>query len=121
PVFLGLRGGLGRLAQRLGERLAADPDADVVCGTAARTAEPTGDGRLRLTCEPGVVLVDAAVLTVPAFAAAPIVGAASPDAGRDLEGVAYASVAIVTLGYSFDAAPRALDGSGFLVPRADGR
>ena len=97
PVFLGLRGGLARLVDRLVERLD---------GVDIRLGEPLTD------LPPGPVVV-----TVPAYAAAPLL----PAAAADLRAIEYASVATVTLAYPPDALRGPLDGSGFLVPRIDGR
>ena len=100
------------------ERLAASLEgADLRLSTSVRalTAE---DGRWRLTCDPGSdVVVDAVVLTVPTFAAAPLLAGVAGDAARELEQIRYASVVTATLGYRPDALSRPLTGSGFLVPR----
>lgn len=117
PVFLAVAGGMERLV----ERLAASLDgAELRLGTAVRalTAE---EGRWRVACEPGpAVVADAVVLTVPAFAAAPLLADVAPAAGRELEQIRYASVVTATLGYKPEALSRPLTGSGFLVPRAAG-
>ncbi|MCA1692216.1 MAG: protoporphyrinogen oxidase [Actinobacteria bacterium] len=121
PLFLGVRGGLGRLVDRLGERLAG---VDVRTGARVESLLPAGrDGRSwRLDCGPaGAVEADGVVLTLPAFAAAALLGPACPQVVPDLEGITYASVVTATLAYRPDAVPGALDGSGFLVPAVDGR
>jgi oxygen-dependent protoporphyrinogen oxidase len=103
PVFQSVRGGLERLVERLAEA----PGVDV-----------------RLESEVGSVVdldVDAAVLTVPAWSAGSIVRSAAPEAAAQLDAVRYASVVTVTLGYEPAAVGRELVGSGFLVPRVDGR
>ena len=64
---------------------------------------------------------DAVVLAVPASGAAAMVRAASDKAARALAETRYASVAVATLAYRPDDVGRPLDGSGFLVPRVDGR
>ncbi len=98
PVFLGLRGGLQTLVDRLAKEV---------------------DVRLNTPVEPLADLgADAVVLAVPAYAAARLVPA---EAARELEAIEYASVVTVTLAYAPDALPGPLDGSGFLVPRVDGR
>lgn len=96
PVFLGLRRGLGRLVERLVECLD---------GVDIRLASPV--------TSLDALDADAVVLTIPPPAAAPLV----PDASGDLGAIPYASVVTVTLSYP----PMVLDGSGFLVPRVDGR
>ena len=121
PVFLGISGGMARLTDGLARGLADDDGAEVVVDTPVVGIHRTDDGRLRVACDPGVLLVDAVVLTVPAYAAVPIVHGACPDAAAELDTVEYASVAIAALAYEPDAVSRSLDGSGFLVPRVDGR
>ena len=98
PLFLGLRGGLQRLTDRLAQ------DLDVRTGTEI-TALPSG----------------VVVLAVPAPAAAKLVAERSPAAADELDGIRYASVAVATLAYRRGDVGHALDGSGFLVPRVDGR
>ena len=98
PVFLGLRGGLQALVDRLAQ------EVDVRLNT---PVEPLSD-----------LGADRVVLTVPAYAAARLVPA---EAARELAAIEYASVVTVTLAYAPDAFPGPLDGSGFLVPRIDGR
>lgn len=96
PVFLSLAGGLQRLVDRLGEALCER-------GVDVRTGAPVAS----------LPDADAVVLTVPAFAAADLVGG---RAGDELRAVEYASVSLATMTYP---AVR-LDGSGFLVPRPEG-
>ena len=115
PVFLGVAGGLERLVARLGEKM---PTVDVRTGAVVRSIGADGDGWRLSGAE---VHADAVVVTAPAFAAADLVRTECPPAAADLDAVGYASVAVTTLGYRPSAVPRELDGSGFLVPRVDGR
>ena len=106
PLFASLRGGLGRLVERLEERLRAG-GADVTTG--ARIHRAPVDG------------FDATILATPAPVTAGLVAAASPDAAGELRAVDYASVALVVLVYPVEAVGRALPGTGFLVPATEGR
>ena len=117
PVFLAVAGGMERLV----ERLAASLDgAELRLATTARALTAEG-GRWRVVCEPGPdVMADAVVVTVPAFAAAPLLSDAAPAAAEELDGLHYASVVTATLGYRPEALARPLAGSGFLVPRTVG-
>ncbi len=101
PVFLGLRGGLGTLIGRLAERLAG---VDVRLRTTVSSLDDL-DAR-------------AFVCTLPAPAAAQLL---PEPVATELNAIAYASVVTVTLAYPESALARPLDGSGFLVPRIDGR
>lgn len=116
PVFLGVSGGMQRLVERL---VASLEGVDVRLGTAASAL--AGDGRQwRLACQPGPdVEADAVVLTVPAFAAAPVLAAVAPEASAELARIRYASVVTATLAYRPDAVGHPLEGSGFLVPRGE--
>ena len=118
PVFLSVSGGLERLVQRLAQL--ARPDLRLSTDVTAIEIAP--DGTFRLGLSPGGSLVaDAVVLAVPAFAAADVLGQASPEAAAELAAIRYASVVIATLGYRPADVSHPLDGSGFLVPRTEGR
>ena len=119
PLFLSVRGGLGRLVDRLRERL---DGVEVRTGTEARELRRTEPQRWRLSCS-GDSAVDASsvVLTVPAFAAAGLLRAACPEAATQLDSIRYASVATVTFAYRTEDVRQLPDGSGFLVPAVDGR
>ena len=107
PVFASVRGGLGRLVERLTEALTER-------GVDLRTDAPVTDlDGLRRD-------VDAVVLTIPAHVAAPLVAPHSPAAGAELAAINHASVAVVTFAYPDGAVAHPLDGSGFLVPRSHG-
>ena len=106
PVFLSLLGGLGRLAQRLEEALRAG-GAELELGTSV-TALPPPDA-------------DVTVLATPAPAAADLLAGPSPDAAGELRAVDHASVVLAVLCYPAAALPRPLVGTGFLVPRGEGR
>lgn len=118
PVFLSVAGGLERLVERLTASL--EP-AEMRLHTAA-TGLIAEDGRWRLTCRSGPDLTaDAVVLTTPAFAVAPVVAAAAPEAAALLAGIRYASVVTATLAYRREHVPSLPAGSGFLVPRSENR
>jgi oxygen-dependent protoporphyrinogen oxidase len=111
PVFQSVRGGLRRLVARLHDQV------DVRTSTTATPIERDGDGRLRTAG----LTARAAVVTVPAFAAAPLVDLISTAAAAELRAIDYASVAVVTLGYAPSTVAALPDGSGFLVPRTEHR
>jgi len=116
PLFLGLRGGMERLTSTLAAKLdvsLSTPVEAVVRAESGRVAVALGDGA---TAE-----ADAVVLAVPARTAAALVRGASPQAAGVLSAIRYASVAVATLAYRPTDIVHPLDGSGFLVPRVDGR
>ena len=104
PVFLTVGGGLRRLVDTLRARL-------------TRTEVRTGAPVASLDQLDG----DATVLAVPAFAGAALLEERAPDAARALAEIDYASVVLTVLAYPAEAVTRPVDGSGFLVPRREGR
>ena len=100
PVFLTVRSGL----QRLVDALVADLHGPVHLGSSVSSLDDL-DG-------------DGVVVATPAFAAAKLLDG---EAAEELAAVPYASVTLSVLTYPLGAVRRHLDGSGFLVPRAEGR
>ncbi|WP_375490874.1 protoporphyrinogen oxidase [uncultured Jatrophihabitans sp.] len=112
PVFTSLRGGLGRLP----ERLAATGRFTVRTGVSVRAIERTADGYV-LTCgavpEPERVTADAVIVAAPAAKASRLLRDVSPTAAAELGDIDSAGVAIVTFAFGpgLDLPP----GSGLLV------
>lgn len=116
PLFLGLRGGMQRLTQRLAQ------DLKVSTSTTVDAITRADSGGLAVALEDRPPLeADGVVLAVPASGAARVLSGASAKASGALAQIRYASVAVVTLAYRPEHVRRPLDGSGFLVPRVDGR
>jgi oxygen-dependent protoporphyrinogen oxidase len=120
-VFTTLAGGLGTLPAAV----AAASGATVRTSAMVRELSRTPSG-WRLTVgsahAPEPVYTGAVVLAVPGHPAGRLlagVPSAAPAAAA-LGGIGYASMAIVTLAYPPSAFPRALEGSGYLVPAVDG-
>ena len=124
PVFAGLAGGVGRLAEVLTVAIAA-AGGSVVFNAAVRELERLPAGwRLVAgsTVAPIAFDADAVVLALPATPASRLLAANAPAAAADLGAIEYASMAVVTLAFSASAfAQNPLRGSGFLVPTVDGR
>ena len=119
PTFVALAGGLEQLVERLA---AALEDAEIHHEARVLDINPATGGRYRLDFAHGKVLkVDAAVIAAPAFEAAEMLRHLRPGAARSLRAIEYASTATVSLAYPAAAAERLPRGSGFLVPRAEGR
>lgn len=119
PVFAGLIGGVGRLP---GAALAAS-GASVETGAMVRRLTRTADGWLLEvgpTRAPRVVRCDAVVLATPARPTARLLDAVAPMAAGGLDGIEYASMAVITLAFSLSDLPD-VPGSGFLVPPVEGR
>ncbi|WP_460367839.1 protoporphyrinogen oxidase, partial [Actinocorallia lasiicapitis] len=101
-------------------------DAGVPIRTSAMTRElhRTPDGyRLTLGPRPApeYLEADAVVVAVPASPAARLLAELVPAAAKELAGIEYSSMAIVSLAYHSTAFPRLPGGSGYLVPAVEGR
>lgn len=117
PVFLTVAGGLSRVVEAL-----ADGIDDVRTGAVVAALEPRPAGGAAVVLTDGSSIeADAVVLTVPAFAAGPLVAPLAPEAGRLLDGIPYASVAVVSAAYPASVAAEFPEGSGMLVPPREGR
>jgi len=64
---------------------------------------------------------DAVIVATPAQTAARLLGPVCPDAATELGRIEHSSVAVVSLAYRSEDVPGPLDGTGFLVPRPQGR
>jgi len=120
PLFLGLRGGLSRMTEALvGDLTKRD---GVTVRTAVRvTALRRAEGRFELETPDETVAADAVVLATPGYAAARLLVDSVPAAAAELGSVPYATVVLVTIAWRSGSVPRLPDGSGFLVPRCEGR
>lgn len=122
PVFAGLRGGIGVLA----EELAADLErrgAKILTGTLARELHRTPEGWEVVTGPtraPDRHEADAVLLAVPPRSAARLLRGHEDTASALLAEIEHASMAIVTLAFEADTVPH-LTGTGFLVPPVDRR
>ena len=116
PVFLTVRGGMGRIVARLHEDLADR----VHLGTPV-TSIRRGDDAWHLEVDGRQVVADRVVLAVPPASAARLLLGLSDEAARELAGIATASVGVVALAYDHAVAADVPAGSGLLVPRSEGR
>jgi protoporphyrinogen/coproporphyrinogen III oxidase len=120
PVFIGLPGGVGRLAVAVAEASGAEIRTGVTVRALRRT--PAGwvltAGSARA---PEAITADAVVIAVPARPAARLLDAELPAVAAELASIDYASVALVTLAYPHAAFGGVRTGSGFLVPPIEGR
>lgn len=120
-MFVSLKNGLGSLIDALVKHLEQE---GVQLGTSVSTTGirfregedypydvQWGDGE--------VMQADAIVVTTPAYAAAGLLSNLVPV--KSLEQIPYASVATVILGYDKSQLSQPLDGTGFVVPREEGR
>ena len=125
PVFAGIRGGVGRLPEALGERLRA-ARVTIETGTTVRELRRRTTGWDVVggpTNDPRVVAADAVVLAVPSATAARLVRGHCLQAETELGEMEATSVAVVTLLYSASDLPGGdlPEGSGYLVPPSENR
>jgi oxygen-dependent protoporphyrinogen oxidase len=119
PVFYAPRGGMTAIIaalvadlERRGVELVTGT-VDAITQDGARWQVALGDGR--------GPAADTVVLTAPAWVTAALVAPHAPHAAELLAAVPYASVAMISLAVDRAAIDRPLDGTGFLVPRPEGR
>ncbi|MFF7865117.1 protoporphyrinogen oxidase [Streptomyces qaidamensis] len=119
PVFMGIRGGIGTLPLAVADSVRAR-GGEILTRTPVTELRRTPEGGWQVRSGEREWPADAVVLAAPAPAAARLLRAENPGAAAELDGVEYASMALITLAYrrSGTALP---DGSGFLVPPVDGR
>jgi protoporphyrinogen/coproporphyrinogen III oxidase len=119
PVFVSLTTGLGALPEAVAKASGADIRTNAMVRELART-----EAGWRLTvgsaADPEYLEADAVILAVPAAPAARLLKDAAGAAAVQLEGIPYASMAIVTLAFRAGDFP-AQRRSGYLVPAVDGR
>ena len=116
PVFHAPLGGMAALVEALEKDLRSagvDIRLDATVSHLRRSAGGWDVG--------GVGDVDAVVVAAPAPAAGSLLQTVSTEAAVMLRGIEYSSVVLVTFAYPRAAIGHRLDGSGFLVPRAEGR
>jgi len=119
PVFFAPKAGMGALVAALVADLSAR-EVRVLADAATAVERDGPTWRVQLAGGESEH-ADGIVLAVPAGAAAELL---RPHAGRAatlLAAIPYASVALVSLAVPRAAIDRELDGSGFLVPRVEGR
>jgi oxygen-dependent protoporphyrinogen oxidase len=114
--FLGVRGGMQRLVDALRAGLSR---ADVRTNTTAVGLSGAGDGYTLELMDGAAIAATGVVLTVPAFAAAALVGGVSPVAAEVLRTIDYAPAVVVGLVYDPGDVPTPPGASGFLVPSSD--
>ncbi len=118
PGFCTVRDGLETLVARIRAGL---PDVRWELGCRAMSIDNEASGRYSVALEGGRQLeAEAVVVALPAFAAATVLRQLSPAAASALSSIGYSSVATVAMAYPIGAMPP-LRGTGFLVPRREGR
>lgn len=125
PVFAGVEGGMGLLAERLLDDLRSR-EVDVRLGVSVRELRPAATGYdvvLGPPHAPTRVRASGVVLATPAASASRLLADVAPTAAAEIGGIEAASVVVVTLVVRAADAPdlAATGSSGFLVPPVEGR
>jgi oxygen-dependent protoporphyrinogen oxidase len=120
-VFLTIRGGLQRLVDAISAGIRQAPGGEVVLDDEAQRVIRTPSGWEVALDSGRVIECGAIVVACPPAGAAHLLDPVSPGAAGPLRSIPMASVAMTLLAYRADALSRPLSGSGFLVPRTDGR
>jgi protoporphyrinogen/coproporphyrinogen III oxidase len=117
-AFVGVRGGMQRLVDTLVNRLA---EAEIRTGARVEEVSSGPGGGYVVVLPGGPLEADGVVLAVPAPAASSLLRNLSPRAAEELEGIVYASVAVIGLVYDPGVVAVPPDVSGWLVPSSEGR
>jgi protoporphyrinogen/coproporphyrinogen III oxidase len=121
-TFESLRGGMGRLIEKLVHDLEARSDVKLKTGAAARNIARLEDGSFAVELVSGnVEKADVLVVATPVHAAAKVLRTLDSGAGDAIDGV-MGTVSSATVFFAFDRASveHALDATGFIVPRSEG-
>ncbi len=122
PPFLSFRGGMDELVEGLVRYLEGTGRVTLRAGVAARSLRAPRAAGPALTLADGTTLVgDAVVLALPARASAALLAPLDSMVARELLAIPHGSTATVTLAVAAADVPRALDATGYVVPRAEGR
>ena len=116
-AFMSLAGGVGALADALVARL---PPGSVVQGCRATSVRRSPAGYI-VGASAGTFTAGSVLLAVPSYEAAALVRGLDGPLAALCDGVDYASTATVALGYRAEQVAHPMRGTGFVVPRVEGR
>jgi oxygen-dependent protoporphyrinogen oxidase len=117
PLFTSLKNGMQSLAEKVVSQL--NPSALVTNATVQ--ALQRGDGGWTVSAGMQSDHFDAAIVALPARAAAAVLQMASPELSAELAGIQYSSSITVVLAYDRQVRKTLPPGFGFLVPRSEGK
>ncbi len=118
-MFVTPRAGGSTLINAMASRL---PEDAVRLAAQVESVEKTDTGwRLRLDGDQVAIECDGLIVATAAHPAARLLDAVDPAASGLLGGIPHASCSIVCLGYPEEQLSRPLEGSGVVVPEAEGR
>lgn len=118
-MFLSFRKGLSSLIAKLLERLTQE-DVKLNDRTTVTAIERSPSGYKVVTAEHGEFKADKIIMATPAFVTANLLEALEPTVAK-LRNIEYVSVANVILAFDKSQIDVPLDGSGYVVPKREGR
>jgi oxygen-dependent protoporphyrinogen oxidase len=118
PMFLSLRGGLKQLAEALVARL---PQECLIPGRSVLSVSPEQDGYKVLLSDGTTMLAQNVVFATPSYVTADLVQHIDPTLAARLRAIRYVSTATVSLGFKRSEVGHPMKGSGFIVPKGEGR
>ena len=122
--FLSFPRGMQELVDALERALRASGRVEVRFGAAVRLVRgpgPAGGSPVVVLAGGEWLAADAVVVAAPVPRAGTLLAASAPDVAAELGAVAHGSTATITLAYARAAVPHALDATGYVVPRVEGR
>jgi protoporphyrinogen/coproporphyrinogen III oxidase len=115
---------LEAFAAQLGDAIQTEASVESLSlqSGAARAGDSTAAFNVRVKSAAGIadIAADAVIVATPAYIAGQILASLSEKLHQYLSAMPYAAVAVVAAGYQRRQIGNALDGFGYLVPRAEG-
>jgi len=103
------------------ETLVPHLTGDLRLNTAVDAIQHNEDGTYTLVTGEDKIVVDAVVVTTPAYSAAELIEPLSGDAAEILKSIRYVSTGTVSLAWKRESIQHALDGFGLVIPRSENR
>ena len=121
PPFVALRDGMGRLVQRLGERLASQPQIERHLNTAVTALHRTEQGDWVVEAEDKSWATRRVILATPAFVTAVLLAETAPPLAQAHAAIPYASTALVNFAFRSVNIPLLPPGYGYVIPQVEER
>jgi len=116
PPFLSIVGGMGKLA----DALRASMEKEDLRLRSAAVAVDRRDDHLIVHVEEEPIEADAIVVAIPAPGAAQLLRSVASRSAEEIDAIRFSSSAVILFRYAERSLERARNGSGYLVPRAEG-
>jgi protoporphyrinogen/coproporphyrinogen III oxidase len=118
-IFITFQQGMEHLVRTVEDNLS---ECRLMKETSVTQIEAASGGRYALTLSSGeILLADSAVLAVPAYSAADLVGSLSKTAEEQLRSIPYVSTATISMAFRKKDVTKPFMGFGFVIPRNENR